>query len=108
MNVKDYKLRAQIAKSLAHPSRMLILDVLQDREMCVGELTKLVGADQSTVSKHIAVLKSAGLIEDRKEGANIYYRLLCPCIQNFFECLEQVVNNNSHRYQEACTCKECE
>lgn len=95
---KDYKLRAQIAKALAHPSRMFILDVLQSGDICVCELTKMIGADQSTVSKHLAILKHAGLIEDRKQGTNIYYHLLCPCLQQFFECIEQVVDVKARQY----------
>ena len=64
MNLKPrqaYEARARIAKALAHPSRLLILDALGQEEMCVCDLTKLVGADQSTVSKHLSVLKSGGL-----------------------------------------------
>ncbi len=101
MQVKDYQIRAQIAKALAHPSRLLILDALQEHELCVCELTKLVGSDQSTVSKHLALLKNAGLIEDHKQGNNIYYRLLCPCISKFFTCLEEVVHQKIQKYQEA-------
>ena len=52
-----YEARAQVARALAHPSRLMMLDALQDGELCVCELTELVGADQSTVSKHLAVLK---------------------------------------------------
>lgn len=61
-NPTDYKQQVLVAKALAHPSRMMILDVLQEKDMCVSELTKLVGADQSTVSKHMSVLKNAGLV----------------------------------------------
>ena len=86
-----YEIRAQIAKALAHPSRLLMLDALRSSDLCVCELTELVGADQSTVSKHLAVLKQAGLVSDRKEGAMIYYHLECPCLEGFFSCLESVV-----------------
>lgn len=107
---KDYQLRAQIAKALAHPSRMLIVDALQKRELCVCELTALIGCDQSTVSKHLTILKAVGLIEDRKQGTNIYYRLLCPCIQQFLNCMEEVAAANLKKYQGLvkpthCTCK---
>ncbi len=66
-----YEFRARIAKALAHPSRLLMLEALENREQCVCELTELVGADQSTVSKHLAVLKQAGLVEDRKDGVMV-------------------------------------
>ena len=89
-----YEARAKIAKALAHPSRLLILDALGEKEMCVCDLTKLVGADQSTVSKHLAVLKGAGLVEDRKEGSMMFYRVKPRCLEGFFRCLESVLAEN--------------
>jgi ArsR family transcriptional regulator len=89
-----YEARARVAKALAHPSRLLILDALQETEMCVGELTPLVGADQSTVSKHLAVLRNAGLVADRKQGPMCYYRVTCKCLPGFFDCLESVLKAN--------------
>jgi ArsR family transcriptional regulator len=72
----------------------MILEALESRERCVCELTELVGADQSTVSKHLAVLKQAGLVEDRKEGVMAYYRIKVCCLQGFWECLEAVLAEN--------------
>jgi len=91
---KRYEARAKVAKAMAHPSRLLILDLLQDREMCVSELTDEVGADQSTVSKHLAVLKDVGLLGVRKEGALSYYRVTCGCLDGFFSCLESVLKSD--------------
>jgi ArsR family transcriptional regulator len=93
-SIRHYEARSRIAKALAHPSRLLLLDALQERERCVCELTPLVGADQSTVSKHLAVLKQAGLIEDRKEGANTYYRVRVCCLEGFWQCVESVLKEN--------------
>lgn len=89
-----YAARARIAKALAHPSRLLILDALQEEERCVCELTELVGADQSTVSKHLAVLKQAGLVEDRKEGVMTFYRPKVACLEGFWRCIESVLKEN--------------
>ena len=88
---KRYEARAKVAKAMAHPSRLLMLDLLQKQEMCVGDLTDEVGADQSTVSKHLAVLKDVGLVDVRKEGALSYYRVTCGCLDGFFSCLEAVL-----------------
>ncbi len=96
-----YGARAQIARAMGHPSRMLILDVLSRGEMCVCELTDLVGADQSTVSRHLGVLKQAGLIEDRKEGVQVYYRLRVCCLEKFFQCIESVLAENVRKHEEA-------
>ncbi len=91
---QHYQARARIAKALAHPSRLLILDALADGEICVCELTPLVGADQSTVSKHLAMLKAVGLVEDRREGVKIFYRCRCACIGGFWRCLGAVLKDN--------------
>ncbi len=91
---QQYEARAKIAKAMAHPSRLLMLDLLQNQEMCVGDLTNEVGADQSTVSKHLAVLKNVGLIDVRKEGALSYYRVTCGCLDGFFMCLETVLKTD--------------
>lgn len=88
---QQYEARAKIAKAMAHPSRLLMLDLLQNQELCVGDLTEQVGADQSTVSKHLAILKEVGLVAARKEGALNYYRVTCGCLDGFFSCMETVL-----------------
>ena len=60
-----HEARAQVFKALAHPSRLLIVDELMQSERCVCELTALVGSDMSTVSKHLSVLKAAGVVAGR-------------------------------------------
>ncbi len=86
-----YEARAEVAKALSHPSRLMILEALSEQERCVCELTELVGADQSTVSKHLAILKNVGLLETRKEGALVYYRPRIKCLNGFFQCVEMVL-----------------
>jgi DNA-binding transcriptional ArsR family regulator len=91
-----YEARAKIVKAMAHPSRLLILDELARRkERCVCELTELIGADMSTVSKHLSLLKGAGLVEIEKRGTQIWYRLRVPCITDFFRCVESVLQRNA-------------
>ena len=93
-SLQHYESRADIAKALAHPTRLLLLDALQKSEMCVCDLTDLVGADQSTVSKHLAILKNVGLIACRKEGPMSFYRVTCRCLDGFFKCIETVLKAN--------------
>jgi len=88
---KHMEARAKVMKALAHPSRLFIVDELSRGERCVCELTEMIGADVSTVSKHLAVLKSAGVLIDDKRGAQVFYRLRVPCILNFFGCVEAVL-----------------
>lgn len=99
--IERYEARAKIAKALAHSSRLLMLDALADREMCVCELTELVGADQSTVSKHLSVLKQAGIVADRKEGTMTYYSVKVGCLQGFWKCIESVLKQNLKAQQAA-------
>jgi len=97
----NFEARARVAKALAHASRLMMLDALADREMCVCELTELVGVDQSTVSKHLAILKNAGLVADRKEGVMTFYRLKVACLRGFWSCIESVMKQ-SLKEQQAC------
>lgn len=92
---KRLQSRANILKALAHPSRLLIVEELAKGERCVCELQKMIGSDISTVSKHLAVLKKAGLVHDDKRGLQVFYRLLSPCVMNFFECVESVIEANA-------------
>jgi len=76
---------------MAHPTRLYIVDQLAKGERCVCELTEMVGADTSTVSKHLTILKNAGIIADDKRGLMVFYRLKVPCVLNFFSCIEGVL-----------------
>lgn len=89
--IKKYEHRAKILKALAHPSRLMMVEELAEGEKCVCELREMVGADMSTVSKHLSVLKNAGLVEHEKRGLQVYYRLKVPCITSFFGCIEAVI-----------------
>jgi ArsR family transcriptional regulator len=93
----QYQARAEIIKALAHPTRLFLVDELERGERCVCELTGLVGDDMSTVSKHLSVLKAAGLVEVEKRGLQVFYRLCCPCITRFFGCVESVLKSNARR-----------
>jgi len=86
-----YEARARIVKAMAHPTRLFIVDELAKGERCVNELTEMVGADMSTVSRHLAVLKSVGIIMDEKRGLQVFYSLRTPCIMKFFGCVESVM-----------------
>jgi len=99
-----YEARAKIIKAMAHPSRLLIIDELSKQERCVGELTEMVGADASTVSKHLSVLKSAGLVANEKRANCIYYTLRVPCILEFMGCLEDVIYSNAKEHANILKC----
>ena len=95
-----YEARATIIKAMSHPTRLFIIDELARRERCVGDLTEMIGADVSTVSKHLSVLKHAGIVADDKRGLNVWYSLKVPCILNFFGCVEDVLESNARQAKE--------
>jgi len=83
--------RAKVLKALAHPTRLFIVEELEKTERCVCDLTEMIGADVSTVSKHLSVLRQAGIVIDDKRGNLVFYRLRVPCILSFFGCIESVI-----------------
>jgi DNA-binding transcriptional ArsR family regulator len=97
---KDYELaelKAEVLKAMAHPTRLIMLETLADGEKCVCELNKLVEADHSTISKHLAILKQVGLVSDRKEGLKVYYRLEVPCALDFIKCVTKVISSRARK-----------
>jgi ArsR family transcriptional regulator len=92
-----YEGRAKIMKALGHPSRLFMVDELGKQERCVCELTEMVGADVSTISKHLSILKEAGVVDFEKRGTQMYYRLAAPCVLDFLSCLDNMVRTNIQR-----------
>ena len=90
---KLYEARARVIKAMAHPTRLFIVEELANGERCVCDLTGMVGADVSTVSKHLSLLKNAGIVEDDKRGNQVFYSLKVPCVLNFFTCVESVLES---------------
>lgn len=87
------RMKAEILKALGHPTRLALVEYLGTHgERCVCELAEMVAsADRTTISKHLTLLKSAGVLTDRKEGLKVFYRLNCPCVKKFLLCIEQMV-----------------
>ncbi len=90
-----FEARARIIKAMAHPTRLFIVDELSRKERCVCELKDMVGADMSTVSKHLSILKSVGIVNDEKRGAQVFYKLRMPCVLKFFDCVESVLRSTA-------------
>lgn len=83
--------QSKIFKALGHPTRLLMVDALRDGELCVCELQELVGDDMSTVSNHLAILRTAGVVATEKRGKNIYYSLTMCCLDSFLGCTGDLV-----------------
>ncbi len=90
-----YAAKAKVLKAMGHPTRLWMAEQLADGEKCVCELVKPLGLDFSTVSKHLLVMKEAGLVEVDKRGKQVFYSLKVPCILNFMGCVEAVLENNA-------------
>jgi ArsR family transcriptional regulator len=91
----DYLERSKILKALAHPVRLFIVDELSREERCVCDLRDLVELDISTVSKHLSVLRNAGIVEDNKRGLQVFYKLKRSCVTRFFTCLEAMTETKA-------------
>jgi len=95
-----YEIRSGIIKAMAHPTRLFIVDELARQTRCVCELTEMIGADISTVSKHLTILRQAGIVQDDKRGTQVFYTLRCPCVRQFFDCVEAVLKSNAQEQLE--------
>lgn len=90
-----YTRQARMLKALAHETRQMIVDRRRRRECAVSELQEFVGGVLSTVSKHLAPLRAQGKVGCHREGTTVYYRLLTPCVCNFFTCATQLLKELS-------------
>jgi ArsR family transcriptional regulator len=97
------KQRSSIVKAMAHPTRLLVLEVLTQGEKCVNDLTLLAGCDVTTLSKHLALMRKAGLLQCEKRGVSVFYQIACPCFLEFFRCIDLIkLNQGLQQRCEAC------
>ncbi|MBU8932453.1 MAG: metalloregulator ArsR/SmtB family transcription factor [candidate division Zixibacteria bacterium] len=89
-----FEARAAVIKAMAHATRLIIIDELARHDRCVQELTDIIGADASTVSRHLSILRAVGIVESEKKGLQVFYSLRVPCVMDFFKCVESVIKSN--------------
>jgi DNA-binding transcriptional ArsR family regulator len=94
--------RADVFKALGHPDRLRIIEDLSDGERCVCDLVESVGSSWSTVSRHLAVLKSAGVVADEKRGLQVFYRVALPCVPTFMTCLDAARQGEAVEIRRCC------
>ncbi|MFB3904236.1 MAG: ArsR/SmtB family transcription factor [Acidobacteriota bacterium] len=87
--------RAAIIKAMAHPTRLFMVEELSRGERCVCELAEMVGADLSTVSRHLSMLKQAGVVSDSKRGTQVFYTLRMPCVLKMFACVDPILKTRA-------------
>ena len=86
-----YDLQAEISKTIAHPLRIAILHVLKDGEKTVNELVDIIGASQSNISQHLALMRQRQIVKTRKSGSSVYYRVANPKISQACNTMREVV-----------------
>jgi DNA-binding transcriptional ArsR family regulator len=94
--------RSVVVKAMAHPTRLLVMERLVHGEQCVSDLTALAGCDVTTLSKHLAVMRKAGLLVCEKRGVSVYYQIACPCFGEFFRCIDLISATRETRLKCAC------
>ncbi len=105
-----YDLDAQVFKVLTHPARIAILDILHDGEHCVCHMEAYLGFRQSYISQQLSVLREAGLIQDRRDGWNVFYRVVKPQIYEVLSAVRQITGQAIPVVEKAdikCTCPQC-
>ena len=90
-----FEKQAEIAQALAHPLRIAVVDFLKEGPQCVCDIAKHIGAERSNVSRHLAVMVNADILECHKKGLKVIYNLKCPCILDFFACISGVLREQA-------------
>jgi DNA-binding transcriptional ArsR family regulator len=90
-----FERQAEIAKAVAHPLRVAVIDYLKNGEQCVCEIAEHLGSERSNVSRHLAVMVNAGVLSCRKDGLKVFYALKTPCVAEFLSCVTRVVKHQA-------------
>lgn len=105
-----YEQETKLYKSLMHPARLAILDLLRGGEACVCHMEATFGYRQAYISQQLMVLKDAGLVEVRRDGLNNYYRVIRPEIFGVLDAMRAVTGKRpvaARPKRNACTCPNC-
>ncbi len=93
MTTPLHQLKAEFFKTLGHPARIRVLELLSEREMAVGELLPEVRLEASNMSQQLAVLRRAGLVTTRKEGSQVYYSLTSPHVAELLKVARVILTS---------------
>jgi ArsR family transcriptional regulator len=105
------KFQSDLFKILAHPVRLSILEILRDGEQCVCHMEAMLKRRQAYISQHLIVLREAGVVADRQDGWNVYYRVIKPEIFAVLDAMDTVIGGRvriPHRHANTeCPCPKC-
>ncbi|MBP7690599.1 MAG: helix-turn-helix transcriptional regulator [Anaerolineales bacterium] len=104
---------ARLFKLLGHPARLAILNVLRDGEECVCHMEAVLGYRQAYISQHLMSLREAGLVQDRREGPNVFYRVVQPAVFQVMDAVQEtapakVAPAARQARGTACPCPKCQ
>ncbi len=107
--IQPYDAQAQLLKVLTHPARLAILNILRDGEHCVCHMEAHLGYRQAYISQQLMVLREAGIIQDRRDGWNVFYRVVEPRVFAILSAVEQMIpaTQEAARVEVACPCPKC-
>ncbi|GAB4114847.1 MAG: metalloregulator ArsR/SmtB family transcription factor [Roseiflexaceae bacterium] len=94
MNQPANRFRAEFFKALGHPARIVILEALRHDERNVTQLQEIPNLEQSNVSRQLAILRSRGIVEDRKEGTTVFYRVRDPLVVQLLDLAKTIFNSH--------------
>lgn len=89
-----HQVKAEFFRTLGHPARVRVLELLRDGELTVGDLQAGLGIDSSGTSQHLATMRRQGILEARKEGTHVYYRVRDPRVFQLLESARQVIGSH--------------
>ncbi|MGD8353621.1 MAG: metalloregulator ArsR/SmtB family transcription factor [Pseudomonadota bacterium] len=101
ISIASFENQAAVFKALAHPARLFMVEQIAEGEKCVCELVKMLGLDTSTVSKHLTVLRNAGVLADEKRGNMVFFRIRMECVMGFFSCVRKALESQAREQLEA-------
>lgn len=107
INVDRYRKRAEIIRAMGNAARLVVVEGLSSGDKTVGELTEMVNLDISTVSRHLLILRNAGIVSRRRDGNRMIYSLRTPCVLNFINCVEQVITHENEEQGDDSCCIDC-
>lgn len=90
-----FERQAEIAKAVAHPLRIAVIDFLKDGEKCVCDIAEHIDSERSNVSKHLTLMVHAGVLSCRKDGLKVFYALRTPCVADFLGCVCRVLKQQA-------------
>jgi len=97
MSHQIFRLHADVCKTLSHPKRLEILSILRHDEMAAGDIVRRMKISKANVSQHLSLMRNAGILEARRDGVKIYYRITSPKVIQACNLMREVLLDNHNK-----------